>query len=164
VTRRLAAPIVALTLLLGAAACSSSGGSAADPGSSQSSGGGGAAATQPDTGNAVPTSGITPRCVQKLQPHFLISNVVHITDKGFSPKLLVAGMGWTVTWHNDTSKPQSVYFDSWGGEHPYSGTIAPGKTWKWKADRTGTVLYHSTYDPSACAQVQVQLTGAGNEP
>jgi hypothetical protein len=69
-----------------------------------------------------------------------------------------------VTWHNDTSTPQSVYFDSWGGEHPYSGTIAPGQSWKWKADRTGTVLYHSTFSPSACGQVQVQLTGVGSEP
>lgn len=161
-TRRLAAPIVALALLLGAAACSSSGGSAASS-SSPPAGGGGATSTA-DTGTVVPASGIKPTCVQKLQPHFLITNQVHITEKGFSPKLAVAGMGWTVTWHNDTSKPQSVYVDSWGGDHPYSGTIAPGKTWRWKADRTGTMQYHSTFTPSDCGQVQVQLTGVGNEP
>jgi plastocyanin len=95
--------------------------------------------------------------------HFTIGKQVKIGTSGFEPQLLVTGMNLTVTWKNTSSTPQSVHFDNW--ETPIdSGPIAPGASWSFKAVHTGSVLYHSTFDPCFKGQVQIQLTGNGAEP
>jgi hypothetical protein len=106
-------------------------------------------------------TGLTPHCPPNFNQtgHFLISTKVAITDKGFTPVVLITGMGLKVVWTNTTTSTQSVYFDQWGGSHPYSGPIAPGHSWTWKASRAGTALYHSTFHPTLCGQVTVQLIG-----
>src|SRR5262249_49753951 len=94
---------------------------------------------------------------------FTLGTKVRITAKGFKPQVLVTGMGLRVVWTNATSTTQSVHFDNWG-ETIDSGPIPPGGTWTFHATSTGSVLYHSTYSPTLCGQVQIQLTGNGTEP
>jgi plastocyanin len=94
---------------------------------------------------------------------FTIGKQIQIGAAGFEPQVLVTGMGLSVTWTNGSSTTQSVHFDNW--ESPVdSGPIAPGASWSFKAVHTGSVLYHSTFDPCFKGQVQIQLTGNGSEP
>ena len=95
--------------------------------------------------------------------HFTIGTKVAIGQSGFDPQLLVTGMGLRVTWTNTSPTTQSVHFDNW--ETPVdSGPIAPGASWSFDAVHTGSILYHSTFDRCLKGQVQIQLTGNGNEP
>jgi plastocyanin len=135
--------VLALVLPTG---CSSS--SAADPPASH---------TQPAASTpSVPSSGLG-------NGQFGMGTKVRITSSGFQPQVLVTGMGLRVTWTNDSSTTQSVHFDNWGAAVD-SGPIKPGQSWTFKADHTASVLYHSTYHPAFLGQLQIQLTGNGNEP
>ena len=143
--RPAAIPCLVLALLL-PSACSSS--SAADPPTSQH---------HPSSSvPSVPSSGLG-------NGQFGLGTKVRITTSGFDPQVLVTGMGLRVTWTNDSSSTQSVHFDNWGVAVD-SGPIKPGQSWTFKADHTASVLYHSTYQPAFLGQLQIQLTGTGNEP
>jgi plastocyanin len=137
---------VLLVLLLMAAACSSS---------------------KPSIGASAPASSAAHAKCKDAGPlgsgHFTIGKRVSIGTAGFAPQVLVTGMGLSVTWTNTSSTPQSVHFDNW--ESPVdSGPIAPGKSWSFTAAHTGSVLYHSTFDPCFKGQVEIQLMGNGSEP
>ena len=137
---------VLLVLLLTAAACSSS---------------------KPSIGASDPAGSTTRTKCKDTGPlgsgHFTIGKRVSIGATGFDPQVLVTGMGLNVTWTNGSSATQSVHFDNWGVPVD-SGPIAPGKSWTFKAVHTGSVLYHSTFDPCFKGQVQIQLQGNGSEP
>jgi plastocyanin len=143
--RPAAIPCLVLALLL-PSACSS--GSAADPPTSQH--------LPASSAPSVPSSGLG-------NGQFGLGTKVRITASGFDPQVLVTGMGLRVTWTNDSSSTQSVHFDNWGAAVD-SGPIKPGQSWTFKADHTASVLYHSTYHPAFLGQLQIQLTGNGNEP
>lgn len=85
-----------------------------------------------------------------------LGTVVTITPSGFSPKVLVAPTGQTVTWRNESGSTQSVHFDN-AGERIDSGPIPPGGTWAFDPPGALSLLYHSTYTPKFRAQLQVQL-------
>jgi len=83
---------------------------------------------------------------------------VTITSAGFTPKVLVAPLGKSVTWRNESRSTQSVHFDN-AGERLDSGPIRPGETWTFDPPGAVSLLYHSTYTPKFKAQLQVQLLG-----
>ena len=143
--RRAAIATLPMLLLL-AAACSSS---------------------KPSIGASVPSRTTAPSACASAGPlgagHFKIGKQISIGAKGFDPQVLVTGMGLDVTWTNGSPTTQSVHFDNWGSPVD-SGPIAPGKSWTFKAVHTGSVLYHSTFDPCLKGQVQIQLQGNGSEP
>ena len=104
---------------------------------------------------------VKPKCPANFQDtgHFLFTQKVGITSKGFTPVVAVAGINKRVVWTNRSTTTQSVYFDTWGGAHPHSPAIPPGGSWSWNPGRTGSGLYHSTYDPTLCGELVVQLIG-----
>jgi plastocyanin len=149
-SRRFAIACAVVALLAG---CSSGHGAA---GSQQPAGSG--------TGGDTSTS-TKPRCPsgQLGNGHFTLGRKVQITAKGFDPQVLVTGKGLHVVWTNTSSTTQSVHFDNWGSPVD-SGPIPPGGNWTFHATSTGSVVYHSTYSPTLCGQLQIQLTGNGSEP
>ena len=70
----------------------------------------------------------------------------------FSPQTLKITVGTTVVWKNTTSAPHTVTSDngSFG-----SGTIAPGKTFKFKFTKSGTFTYHCNIHPFMTATIIV---------
>jgi hypothetical protein len=85
---------------------------------------------------------------------------VLITGSGFQPLLLVAPMGQRITWKNVSDSTQSVHLDNWGARVD-SGPIPPGGDWSFNPKRLASITYHSTYDHSFRAQLQIQLPGFG---
>jgi hypothetical protein len=82
-----------------------------------------------------PTSGLTPSPSPDATAgpcpagqSFAKGQVVCITDDGVEPRLLVAIVGNTITWRNETSEPQTVTFVAFD---THSGPIPPGGTWSY---------------------------------
>jgi plastocyanin len=134
------------TLLLLVAACAAGCSSSSATGSG-SNGSGSAGSTAPPPGTVLGGG------------HFTIGKKVSITSTGFDPQVLYTPIGSTVTWTNRSDGPQSVHFDNWDPTQPVdSGSIPPGGTWKFTFKTTGSVVYHSTQNPSFRATVQIRLT------
>jgi plastocyanin len=117
------------------------------------------------SGSSDPATSTKPECPSGAlgNGHFKLGTKVQITAKGFDPQVLVTGKGLHVVWTNTSSATQSVHFDNWGSPVD-SGPIPPGGSWSFHATSTGSVIYHSTYSPTTCGQLQIQLTGNGSEP
>jgi len=65
---------------------------------------------------------------------------VSITNFSFSPASITVKKGSAVTWTNNDSVTHTVTADS--GTGPNSGDLAPGKTYSFTYNSTGTFAYH----------------------
>jgi plastocyanin len=67
---------------------------------------------------------------------------VKMVDNAFEPKDLTVKVGDTVTWTNDGQLPHTATAEGFD-----SGSIAPGDTYEWTAEKAGTVSYVCTFHP-----------------
>jgi hypothetical protein len=151
----------ALTAAALAAGCGSSSSSPASstqpPTSSTGQSGGTTGSSGGTTGGGSATGTIPTKTSQKPEPTKMGTTIV-ITPTGFSPQVLIAPLGLAITWENESGKVQSVHLDNFGSTVD-SGAIQPGHAWKFNPRTASSIVYHSTYDPSFKAQLQVQAVG-----
>ncbi len=81
------------------------------------------------------------------------SNQVNISGLAFSPQTLTVAKGTTVTWTNNDSTTHTVTSDSGVWD---SGDLAPGKTFSFTFNQTGTFPYHCKIHTFMTAKVIVQ--------
>ena len=79
---------------------------------------------------------------------------MEITATTVIPKQLIAAAGFPVVWINHSGTTQDIHFDN--VEDVDSGPIPPNGTWSYTTDRTISIVYHSTMDPSLKGAVQMQ--------
>jgi plastocyanin len=78
---------------------------------------------------------------------------ISIVNGKFRPKNVTVKAGATLTWTNNSDKPESITSDSPGMFD--SGPLAPGATWKYTFSQAGTFPYHSTGTSSTFGSVTV---------
>jgi plastocyanin len=81
------------------------------------------------------------------------THTVTIEASRYDPEELTVNAGDTVIWVNKdlvahTATSQAGRFDS--------GIIVPGKSWRYKANRTGEFAYTCTYHPTMKATLRVK--------
>ena len=110
----------------------------------------GAAAQGSPGSSAIPTS---PSPTTPVDPHFDSGLNIYITSTGFKPHWLVAPFHGTITWHNDTQRPQTVVFDH---QEVRSGVIPPGGTFQYTPSVPISMTYHSGLGRVRHGVIQVQ--------
>ncbi len=80
-------------------------------------------------------------------------SAIAIVNGKFRPKNVSVKVGGTLTWTNNSDKPESVTSDTPGVFD--SGPLAPGATWKYTFSKAGTFPYHSTGTSSTYGSVTV---------
>ena len=84
-----------------------------------------------------------------------VANKAAVTIAGFafSPQTLTVAKGTSITWTNNDSTTHTVTSDSgiWD-----SGDLAPGKTFSYTFNQTGTFPYYCKIHPSMTAKVTAQ--------
>lgn len=83
------------------------------------------------------------------------TNSVSIANMAFSPVAITVKKGTTVTWTNNDTVTHTVT-ESDGKTGPNSGDLAPGKTYTFTFNETGTFAYKCTIHPSMQGTVTVQ--------
>ncbi len=78
---------------------------------------------------------------------------ISIANGKFRPKNVTVKVGATLTWTNNSDKPESVTSDSPGLFD--SGPLAPGATWKYTFSKAGSFPYHSTGTSATYGSVTV---------
>jgi plastocyanin len=78
---------------------------------------------------------------------------VSVQDNSFSPATLKVAVGDTVTFTNDGAVTHTVTATS--GAKFDSGSLAPGKTFKFTAEKAGTVSYVCTIHPGMQGTIEV---------
>jgi len=113
-----------------------------------------AATTQPTGGSTKPTpkTGQIPKTTTAKPRSAQMGTTVIITPTGFSPQVLLAPLG------PSSGKVQSVHLDNFGSPVD-SGPIQPGHAWAFNPHAALSIVYHSTYEPSFNAQLQIQDVG-----
>lgn len=82
------------------------------------------------------------------------TNSVSIANFAFSPAAITVKKGVTVTWTNNDSTTHTVTeMDNLEG--PNSGNVAPGKTYTFTYNTTGTFKYRCSIHPSMTGAVTV---------
>jgi plastocyanin len=80
-------------------------------------------------------------------------SAVTIAGFAFLPQTLTVAKGTTVTWTNNDSTTHTVTSDSGVWD---SGNLAPGKTFSFTFNQTGTFPYHCNIHSSMTAKIVVQ--------
>jgi plastocyanin len=78
---------------------------------------------------------------------------VSAQDNSFSPGTLEVSVGETVTFSNDGAAAHTVTAAS--GAQFDSGSLAPGATFKFTAEKAGTVSYVCTFHPGMQGTIEV---------
>jgi plastocyanin len=88
------------------------------------------------------------------------SATVHMTDHGYEPKVLKIKQGQTVEFVNDSnegywpaSDPHPIHTDYPGFDA--GNTVAPGGSWKFTFNRTGSYGYHNHLAPETHAEIVI---------
>ena len=81
------------------------------------------------------------------------ANAVSAQDNTFSPGTLKVSPGDTVTFTNDGAVAHTVTATS--GAKFDSGSLEPGKTFKFTAEKAGTVSYVCTFHPGMQGTIEV---------
>jgi plastocyanin len=76
---------------------------------------------------------------------------VQMVDNAFEAKDITVSAGDTVTWTNSGSLPHNATSSEFE-----SATIAPGETFRWTAEKPGTVDYVCTFHPGMEGTITVQ--------
>ncbi len=97
--------------------------------------------------SAAPTSATPSASVASSQ------SAVNISNFAFSPQTLTVAKGATVTWTNNDSTTHTVTSDSGVWD---SGDLAPGKTFNYTFNQTGTFPYHCNIHTYMTAKIVVQ--------
>lgn len=84
------------------------------------------------------------------------SGAVTIRDMMFTPSQITVAKGGTVTWTNDDSVTHTVVDDLSNVGGPSSGDIAPGQTYSFTFNKTGSFQYHCSIHPSMRGTIVVK--------
>lgn len=83
------------------------------------------------------------------------TSAISIKNMAFSPINVSISAGTTVTWTNNDSATHQVESDG-NLSDLLSGEIAPGQTYTFTFNQTGTYTYHCKIHPSMTAQIVVK--------
>jgi plastocyanin len=78
--------------------------------------------------------------------------VIHMANLRFAPDKATAKVGQTVCWVNDDDVQHDV---AAGGKQFESALYGKGRTFSWKAAKTGTIAYVCTVHPGMDAELDV---------
>jgi plastocyanin len=76
---------------------------------------------------------------------------VRMVDNAFEAKSITVEVGDEVTWTNAGAAPHTATADDFD-----SGTVAPGETFTWTAEKPGTVTYVCTFHPGMEGTITVR--------
>jgi hypothetical protein len=153
-TRRIGAcALLALTVL---SACSS--GSSRPPSPSPSAPAPTPVASGSVIGSVAPEGpGGPPPIPRTLSTGSAIGHTVFITNEGFVPRILLAGIDAPVIFWNRTNAAQGIRFLNYGGAAA-SGPIPPGGSWTFAPTHTASIVYASTQAPHRRGSLQIEQT------
>ena len=107
-----------------------------------------------DSGSPKPsTAPPSPPSAASVDPNFDSGLNIFITSTGFKPHWLVAPYHGTITWHNDTGRPQVIVFDH---QPVRSGVIRPGGTFSYTPSVPISIAYHTALGRPRHGVIQVQ--------
>ena len=78
---------------------------------------------------------------------------VSVQDNTFNPGTIKVKVGDTITWTNDGAVAHTV--TATDGADFDSGTLAPGKSFTFTADKAGTIAYVCTIHPGMQGTIEV---------
>jgi len=81
---------------------------------------------------------------------------ITIRDMMFTPSQITIAKGGTVTWTNNDSVTHTVVDDLSNVGGPSSGDIAPGQTYSFTFNKTGSFQYHCSIHPSMRGTIVVK--------
>lgn len=84
------------------------------------------------------------------------SGQVSIQNMMFTPSQITITKGQSVTWTNNDSITHTVVDDLSGTGGPSSGDIAPGQSYTFTFDKTGSFQYHCSIHPSMRGTIVVK--------
>ncbi len=85
-----------------------------------------------------------------------MSGSININNMMFTPSQITVAKGGTVTWTNNDSTTHTVVDDLNNVGGPASGEIAPGKTYSFTFNKTGSFQYHCSIHPSMRGTIVVK--------
>ena len=81
---------------------------------------------------------------------------IDIKNMMFTPPQISIAKGGSVTWTNNDSTTHTVVDDLTNVGGPASGDIAPGSTYSFKFEKTGSFQYHCSIHPSMRGTIVVK--------
>lgn len=81
---------------------------------------------------------------------------INIRNMMFTPSQITVAKGGTVTWTNNDTTTHTVIDDLSNVGGPSSGDIAPGATYSFKFEKTGSFQYHCRIHPSMRGTIVVK--------
>ena len=81
---------------------------------------------------------------------------IDIKNMMFTPSQITVAKGGTVTWTNNDSTTHTVVDDLSNVGGPASGDIAPGSTYSFTFNKTGSFQYHCSIHPSMRGTIVVK--------
>lgn len=81
---------------------------------------------------------------------------INIANMAFSPSQITVAKGGTVTWTNNDSTTHTVTDDLSNVGGPDSGDIAPGSSYSFTFNKTGSFQYHCSIHPSMRGTIVVK--------
>jgi len=84
------------------------------------------------------------------------ANSIGIANMMFTPSQITVKKGEAVTWTNNDSVTHTVVDDLSNVGGPASGDIAPGATYSFTFNKTGSFQYHCSIHPSMRGTIVVQ--------
>jgi len=81
---------------------------------------------------------------------------INIRDMMFTPSQITVAKGDTVTWTNNDTTTHTVVDDLSNVGGPSSGNIAPGQTYSFTFEKTGSFQYHCSIHPSMRGTIVVK--------
>jgi plastocyanin len=84
------------------------------------------------------------------------TGTINIANMMFTPSQISIAKGGTVTWTNNDSTTHTVVDDLSNVGGPASGNIAPGSTYSFTFNKTGSFQYHCSIHPSMRGTIVVK--------
>lgn len=84
------------------------------------------------------------------------TGAIGIRNMMFTPSQITVAKGGTVTWTNNDSTTHTVIDDLSNAGGPHSGDIAPGQTYSFTFNKTGSFQYHCSIHPSMRGTIVVK--------
>jgi plastocyanin len=84
------------------------------------------------------------------------SGTIDIRNMMFTPSQITVAKGGTVTWTNNDTTTHTVVDDLSNVGGPSSGDIAPGQTYSFTFNKTGSFQYHCKIHPSMRGTIVVK--------
>ncbi|HET7827446.1 MAG TPA: cupredoxin domain-containing protein [Candidatus Saccharimonadales bacterium] len=93
---------------------------------------------------------------QSSQSNAPASGTINIVNMLFTPSQITVRQGGTVTWTNNDKTTHTVEDDLANVDGPHSGDIAPGQSYSFRFEKTGSFQYHCRIHPSMRGTIVVK--------